>query len=162
MFALLDGDVMNKAAIFLDQKPQQLEIAGKAHILQFVEGFKTLTINGHPFRADFGGFPMVISVQVVLDHDDSPDHVDLQGKKHYLRLTALPRGVTLVEEARARPAPRGRLSPPARARASVSPGQEVSRPLASPPPRSPPSPPKQEDTSSQVRHLESPEPSKIH
>jgi hypothetical protein len=28
-----------------------------------MEGFTTLTINGHPFRADFGGFPMVVSLQ---------------------------------------------------------------------------------------------------
>jgi hypothetical protein len=27
-----------------------------------MEGFTTLTINGHPFRADFGGFPMVVSL----------------------------------------------------------------------------------------------------
>ena len=88
--------------MFLDQKPQQLEIAGKAHIVQFVEGFRTLTINGHPFKSDFGGFPMVVSVQ---------------GKKHYLRLTSLPVGCFLPEEGRA-PSPCHRRDN----RDSVSPG----------------------------------------
>jgi len=82
VYALTDGNLMDKVAIYLDQKPQLISIADKPHILQFVEGFRTLTINGHPFRADFGGFPMVISVQ---------------GKKHYLRLTSLPNGVVLPE-----------------------------------------------------------------
>jgi len=80
VYALLDGNLMDKVPIYLDRKPQLLDIAGKPHVLQFVEGFKTLTINGHPFRSDFGGFPMVISVM---------------GKKHYLRLTSLPQGASL-------------------------------------------------------------------
>merc|ERR1719499_876584 len=80
VYALLDGNLMDKVPIYLDRKPQLLDIAGKPHILQFVEGFKTLTINGHPFRSDPGGFPMVISVM---------------GKKHYLRLTSLPEGVSI-------------------------------------------------------------------
>ena len=80
IFALLDGNMNGRIPIFLDRKPQLIEIAGKPHVIQFVEGFKTLTINGHPFRSDFGGFPMVISVH---------------GKKHYLRLTALPPGINL-------------------------------------------------------------------
>ena len=80
IYALLDGNMNGRIPIFLDRKPQRIDIAGKPHIIQFVDGFKTLTINGHPFRSDFGGFPMVISVL---------------GKKHYLRLTALPRGINL-------------------------------------------------------------------
>merc|ERR1719195_1054029 len=80
IYALLDGNMKGRIPIFLDRKPQRIDIAGKPHIIQFVDGFKTLTINGHPFRSDFGGFPMVISVL---------------GKKHYLRLTALPRGINL-------------------------------------------------------------------
>merc|ERR1712038_1957219 len=80
IYALLDGNMNGRIPIFLDRKPQRIDIAGKPHIIQFVDGFKTLTINGHPFRSDFGGFPMVISVL---------------GKKHYLRLTSLPQGVNL-------------------------------------------------------------------
>ena len=80
IYALLDGNMNGRMPIYLDRKPQRIDIAGKPHVIQFVEGFKTLTINGHPFRSDFGGFPMVISVQ---------------GKKHYLRLTALPPTINL-------------------------------------------------------------------
>ena len=80
IYALLDGNLVDRMPVFLDNKPQRIDIAGKPHVIQFVEGFKTLTINGHPFRSDFGGFPMVISVN---------------GKKHYLRLSQLPSGVNL-------------------------------------------------------------------
>merc|ERR1712018_462047 len=45
-----------------------------------VQGLKMLLINGHPFRTEFGGMPMVVYVDQV---------------KHYLRLTALPAGVKL-------------------------------------------------------------------
>ena len=37
MYALLDGNLM--VPIYLDRKPQLLDIAGKPHVLQFVEGF---------------------------------------------------------------------------------------------------------------------------
>ena len=57
-----------------------MNIAGKQHILKFVQGLKLLLINGHPFRTEFGGMPMVVYVNQV---------------KHYLRLTALPAGVKL-------------------------------------------------------------------
>jgi hypothetical protein len=40
------------------------QVSGKPHVIRFMEGFTTLTINGHPFRADFGGFPMVVSLQL--------------------------------------------------------------------------------------------------
>ena len=96
IFAVLNGDMNNRVPIYLDRKPQKIEIAGKPHVIQFVEGFKTLTINGHPFRADFGGFPMVISVQ---------------GKKHYLRLTALPPSINLDHLPVRNPSPRGPPSP---------------------------------------------------
>ena len=100
---------------------------------QFVEDFKTLTINGHPFRADFGGFPMVISVG---------------GKKHYLRLTPLPHGVCLPAPGQGRAAP----SEDRRGRSSRSPGEAVSprgRPAPSPPRPQPSPPPRQEDQTSQ-------------
>ena len=105
IFALLDGNVNVRIPIFLDKKPQLIEIAGKPHIIQFVEGFKTLTINGHPFRSDFGGFPMVISVH---------------GKKHYLRLTALPPGIDLDF------IPRRKLSPDSRSPSSQAQGPSPS------------------------------------
>jgi pre-mRNA cleavage complex 2 protein Pcf11 len=39
---------------------------------------RTLLINGHPFKTEFGGMPMVIYVG---------------GMKHFLRLSTLPNGV---------------------------------------------------------------------
>ena len=154
VFALLDGNVMDKVALFLDRKPQHLEIAGKAHLLQFVEDFRTLTINGHPFRADFGGFPMVISVG---------------GKKHYLRLTSLPMGTVLPSPGSLQvPRPITPTNLGDRSRSSLSPGDHnssggkhsphsrrpsnnSSMPRTPPPmePRSPPSPPRMEDSTSQ-------------
>ena len=80
VYAILDNDISSRMPIYLDRKPQLLQISGKPHIIQFVEDFKTLTINGHPFKPEFGGFPMVISVL---------------GKKHFVRLTALPPGINL-------------------------------------------------------------------
>lgn len=75
---LIDGDVHNSHLMFLDEKLQRIDIDGKPHIFQFVDQFKTLLINGHPFKAEFGRQPMVVHVNQV---------------KHYLRLTALPKGV---------------------------------------------------------------------
>lgn len=83
IYVLLDGDCNNKIPLYLDFKPQLIIINNKPHVIRFVEGFKTLTINGHPFRTDFGGFPMVLSVQ---------------GTKHYLRLTSLPPGVSVDDK----------------------------------------------------------------
>ena len=77
---LIDGDVHNSHLMFLDEQPQQIDIGGKPHIFKFVEHFCTLLINGHPFKAEFGRSPMVVHVNQV---------------KHYLRLTALPRGVQI-------------------------------------------------------------------
>ena len=83
IYAVVDFDLNRMIPVYLDGKPQLIDIAGKPHIIQFDEGYKTLTINGHPFRSDFGGFPMVILVH---------------GKKHYLRLTTLPPGINLDKE----------------------------------------------------------------
>ena len=77
---IIDGDINTIVTIYLDSKPQLVNIAGKQHILKFVQGLKMLLINGHPFRTEFGGMPMVVYVNQV---------------KHYLRLTALPGGVNL-------------------------------------------------------------------
>jgi hypothetical protein len=75
---LIDGDINTSVVMFLDSKPQRVDIDGKPHIFRFVEDLQTLLINGHPFRTAFGGDPMVVYVNQV---------------KHYLRLTTLPKGV---------------------------------------------------------------------
>ena len=77
---IIDGNINTIVTIYLDSKPQIVNIAGKQHILKFVQGLKMLLINGHPFRTEFGGMPMVVYVNQM---------------KHYLRLTALPAGVKL-------------------------------------------------------------------
>ncbi len=77
-----NGDIHNWHKLFLDAKPQLLQLDGKPHVLRFVEGLHTLTINGHPFRATFGSIPMVIYVN---------------GNKHYLRLSSLPPKLKLGE-----------------------------------------------------------------
>jgi hypothetical protein len=47
-----------------------------------MEGFTTLTINGHPFRADFGGFPMVVSLQFCFFIIESPG-IKIMGKRFF-------------------------------------------------------------------------------
>ena len=75
---IIDGDINYPTTIYLDSKPQLVDIAGKPHVFRFVEGIKTLLINGHPFMTQFGGTPMVVYVNQ---------------ERHYLRLTSLPEGV---------------------------------------------------------------------
>ena len=55
-----------------------MDIDGKPHVLRFADRLRTLLINGHPFKTDFGGMPMLIYVN---------------GYKHFLRLSTLPQGV---------------------------------------------------------------------
>lgn len=75
---IIDGDLDYPITIYLDLKPQCVDIAGKPHVFRFVQGLKTLLINGHPFMTQFGGTPMVVYVNQ---------------ERHYLRLTSLPEGV---------------------------------------------------------------------
>ena len=77
-----NGKLHDWRRLYLDTKPQLFEIGGKPHVLRFAERLHTLLINGHPFRASFGGLPMVIYVN---------------GIRHYLRLSALPPGVRAAE-----------------------------------------------------------------
>ena len=64
--------------LYLDSKPQVVNIAGKPHIFRFAKGLKFVVINGHPFTTDFGGHAMTVYVNNI---------------EHFLRLTALPPGV---------------------------------------------------------------------
>ena len=75
---VLDGDVGKSFMMFLDHKPQRIDIDGKPHIFRFVDNFRTVLINGHPFNFKFGGDPMVFYVN---------------GGRHHFRLTALPPGI---------------------------------------------------------------------
>ena len=64
--------------LYLDSKPQVVNIAGKPHIFRFAKGLKFVVINGHPFTTHFGGHAMTVCVNNI---------------EHFLRLTALPSGV---------------------------------------------------------------------
>jgi len=75
---VLDGDISKSFMMFLDHKPQRIDIDGKPHIFRFHETFRTVLINGHPFNFKFGGDPMVFYVN---------------GCRHHFRLTALPPGI---------------------------------------------------------------------
>jgi len=37
---IVDGNIHNSTVLYLDAKPQVIEIAGKPHILRFVEGIR--------------------------------------------------------------------------------------------------------------------------
>ena len=63
--------------LYLDSKPQAVDIAGKPHIFRFAKGLKFLVINSHPFKTDFGGYRMTVCVN---------------NREHFLRLTAWPPG----------------------------------------------------------------------
>ena len=71
--------------LYLDSKPQVVDIAGKPHIFRFAKGLKFVVINGHPFKTDFGGHWMLLTT------------VYVNNREHFLRLTALPPGVMPVE-----------------------------------------------------------------
>ena len=64
VYALLNGDMKDKISIFITRKPQKI---GK-HLIQFDEGFKTLSINSYPFWSEYIG--------------------QTEEGNHYLRLTA--------------------------------------------------------------------------
>ena len=75
---ILDGDPWRSSMMFLDEKPQRIDIHGKPHVFNFVDNFRTVLINGHPFNFKFGGDAMAFYVN---------------GRKVHFRLTALPPGI---------------------------------------------------------------------
>ncbi|KAG8225210.1 hypothetical protein J437_LFUL009055, partial [Ladona fulva] len=71
-------DARDMVPIFLDAKPQCFEIEGRPHTLRFTHALRYVVINGRQFRVEFGGLPMPIIVR---------------DRKHFIRFSALPRGV---------------------------------------------------------------------
>jgi hypothetical protein len=57
---------------------QHFELGGQVFALQFKDALRTVVVDGHPYRVDFGGLPMPIM---------------LDGRKHFVRFSSLPRGV---------------------------------------------------------------------
>jgi hypothetical protein len=56
----------------------RFDIEDKPHVLRFADELMTVLINGRPVNVQFGGDPIPIIVR---------------GKKHFIRLTELPRGI---------------------------------------------------------------------
>ena len=50
MQLIIDGDLNQQVRLYLDAKPQRVDIDGKPHVLRFADRLKTLLINGHPFK----------------------------------------------------------------------------------------------------------------
>lgn len=71
-------DAHSVIPVYLDLKLQHFEMDGKIFTLQFKDALRTAVVDGNPYRVDFGGLPMAIH---------------LEGRKHFVRFSSLPRGV---------------------------------------------------------------------
>ena len=71
-------DAHSVVPVYLDLKLQHFELGGQVFALQFKDALRTVVVDGHPYRVDFGGLPMPIM---------------LDGRKHFVRFSSLPRGV---------------------------------------------------------------------
>ena len=71
-------DAHSVIPVYLDLKLQHFDLDGKVYTLQFKDSLRTVVIDNFPYRVDFGGLPMAIQ---------------LDGRKHFVRFSALPRGV---------------------------------------------------------------------
>jgi len=75
---IMQGDINNRRRLYLDTKPQRVDICDTPVILRFVDNFEMLLINGHPYKVDFGGCPLIVQIN---------------GERHFLRISTLPKGV---------------------------------------------------------------------
>lgn len=71
-------DAHSVIPVYLDLKSQHFEMDAKRFTLQFKDALRTAVVDGNPYSVDFGGLPMAI-------------HLD--GRKHFVRFSSLPRGV---------------------------------------------------------------------
>ena len=71
-------DAHSAIPVYLDLKLQHFDLDGKVYALQFKDSLRTVVVDNIPYRVDFGGLPMAIQ---------------LDGRKHFVRFSALPRGV---------------------------------------------------------------------
>lgn len=71
-------DAHSVVPVYLDLKVQHFELEGKVYTLQFKDSLRTVVIDTLPYRVDYGGLPMAIQ---------------LDNCKHFVRFSALPRGV---------------------------------------------------------------------
>jgi len=61
--------------VYLDAKPQRIDVGNTALIFRFIDGLMRAMINDQPFKVNYNGPPQAIVVR---------------GNKHYLRFTGLP------------------------------------------------------------------------
>ena len=71
-------DAHSVVPVYLDLKVQHFELEDKVYTLQFKDSLRTVVIDTFPYRVDYGGLPMAIQ---------------LDNRKHFVRFSALPRGV---------------------------------------------------------------------
>ncbi|XP_074026105.1 pcf11 cleavage and polyadenylation factor subunit isoform X2 [Leptinotarsa decemlineata] len=64
--------------VFLDAKVQKFVLEGETHTLKFVNALETVLINDVPFNVEYGGLPKPIVIN---------------GKKHFIRFSVLPKGI---------------------------------------------------------------------
>jgi len=64
--------------VYLDAKPQRIDVGNTALILRFIDGLMRAMINDQPFKVNYNGPPQAIIVR---------------GNKHYLRFTGLPSNI---------------------------------------------------------------------
>lgn len=64
--------------IYLDAKPQRIDVGNTALILRFIDGLMRAMINDQPFKVNYNGPPQAIIVR---------------GNKHYLGFSALPSNI---------------------------------------------------------------------
>lgn len=74
---ILDARIMTP--VFLDSKQQVFEVDGERHTIQFADYLMSVIINNESSSVEFGGLPKSFYVR---------------DKKHFIRFTALPNGVT--------------------------------------------------------------------
>lgn len=74
---ILDARIMTP--VFLDSKQQVFDVDGKMHTIQFADYLMSVIINNESSTVEFGGLPKSFYVR---------------DKKHFIRFTALPNGIT--------------------------------------------------------------------
>ncbi|XP_052868953.1 uncharacterized protein LOC128274711 [Anopheles cruzii] len=111
--------------VFLDCKPQLVEIGGHQHWLQFADFLLTVLIDEQPFSVEFGGLPQVYR---------------LRERNYYIRFTALPKlvvpGRVYIRDMARTPHHRDLRTPPKDASLMPVLGPALGGPLLSHPPPS--------------------------
>jgi hypothetical protein len=69
-------DAVKQVTVYLDEKPQKLDLFSDPVILRFCDNFRTVLLNGRPFPTNFGArLPFPVTIR--------------NTEQHYLRFSAL-------------------------------------------------------------------------